>query len=67
MIGAHLSAAVTNLRIMETDVDRGPWDGELFTTGAGDPRRAPAPARHPPAGAPSRTRQRSPATPPRDH
>ena len=31
MIGAHLSAAVSNLRIMETDVDRGPWDGELFT------------------------------------
>ena len=31
MIGAHLSAAVSNLRIMETDVDRGPWDEELFT------------------------------------
>ena len=31
MISAHLSAAVPNLRIMETDVDRGPWDEELFT------------------------------------
>ena len=31
MISAHLCAAVPNLRIMETDVDRGPWDGELFT------------------------------------
>ena len=31
MISAHLCAAVTNLRIMETDVDRGPWDDELFT------------------------------------
>ncbi|HEX3862727.1 MAG TPA: mandelate racemase/muconate lactonizing enzyme family protein [Stellaceae bacterium] len=27
----HFAAAVPNLRIMEIDVDRLPWDGELFT------------------------------------
>ena len=31
MMNAHLSAAVPNLRIMETDIDRLPWDEELFT------------------------------------
>ena len=31
MMSAHLCAAVPNLRIMETDVDRGPWDDQLFT------------------------------------
>ncbi|MCW5626242.1 MAG: mandelate racemase/muconate lactonizing enzyme family protein [Burkholderiales bacterium] len=31
MMNAHFSAAVPNLRIMETDVDRIPWDHELFT------------------------------------
>jgi len=30
-MNAHFSAAVPNLRIMETDVDRLPWDDELFT------------------------------------
>src|SRR5215467_1452557 len=27
----HFAAAVPNLRIMEIDIDRLPWDGELFT------------------------------------
>lgn len=31
MMNAHFAAAVPNLRIMETDVDRLPWEGELFT------------------------------------
>lgn len=31
MINAHFSAAVPNLRIMETDIDRLPWDEEIFT------------------------------------
>lgn len=30
MMNAHFSAAVPNLRIMETDVDRIAWDAELF-------------------------------------
>ena len=30
-MNAHLAAAVPNLRIMETDVDRIPWDEDLFT------------------------------------
>ncbi len=31
-MNAHLAAAVPNLRTMETDIDRIPWDEELFTT-----------------------------------
>lgn len=31
MMSAHFSAAVPNLRIMETDIDRVAWDHELFT------------------------------------
>jgi galactonate dehydratase len=31
MINANFAAAVPNLRIMETDIDRLPWDDELFT------------------------------------
>ncbi len=31
MMNAHMSAAAPNLRIMETDIDRLPWDGEVFT------------------------------------
>lgn len=31
-MNAHLAAAVPNLRIMETDIDRLPWDDDLFTT-----------------------------------
>jgi L-alanine-DL-glutamate epimerase-like enolase superfamily enzyme len=31
MMNAHFSAAVPNLRIMETDIDRIEWDHELFT------------------------------------
>ena len=31
MMNAHFAAAVPNLRIMETDIDRLPWDHELFT------------------------------------
>ncbi|MCG8562085.1 MAG: mandelate racemase/muconate lactonizing enzyme family protein [Hyphomicrobiales bacterium] len=31
MMNAHFSAAVPNLRIMEIDIDRLPWDDELFT------------------------------------
>ena len=31
MMSAHFATAVPNLRIMETDIDRLPWDDELFT------------------------------------
>lgn len=31
MMSAHFSAAVPNLRIMETDIDRLPWDDDLVT------------------------------------
>ncbi len=31
MMAAHMCAAVPNVRIMETDIDRLPWDAELFT------------------------------------
>lgn len=31
LMNAHFAAAVPNLRIMETDVDRLTWEGELFT------------------------------------
>ncbi len=31
MMNAHFAAAVPNLRIMETDIDRLAWDDELFT------------------------------------
>jgi L-alanine-DL-glutamate epimerase-like enolase superfamily enzyme len=31
MMNAHFAAAVSNLRIMEIDIDRLPWDDELFT------------------------------------
>jgi L-alanine-DL-glutamate epimerase-like enolase superfamily enzyme len=31
MMNAHFAAAVPNLRIMEIDIDRIPWDTELFT------------------------------------
>jgi L-alanine-DL-glutamate epimerase-like enolase superfamily enzyme len=31
MMNAHFAAATPNLRIMEVDIDRLPWDGELFT------------------------------------
>ncbi len=31
MMNLHFAAAVPNLRIMETDVDRIPWEDELFT------------------------------------
>jgi L-alanine-DL-glutamate epimerase-like enolase superfamily enzyme len=31
MMNAHFCAAVPNLRIMETDIDRIGWDHELFT------------------------------------
>lgn len=31
MMSAHFAAAVPHLRIMETDIDRLPWDSELFT------------------------------------
>ena len=31
MMNAHMSAAAPNLRIMETDIDRLPWDKEVFT------------------------------------
>jgi L-alanine-DL-glutamate epimerase-like enolase superfamily enzyme len=31
MMNAHFAAAVPNLRIMEIDMDRLPWDDELFT------------------------------------
>jgi L-alanine-DL-glutamate epimerase-like enolase superfamily enzyme len=31
MMNAHFAAAVPNLRIMETDIDRLPWDDDLVT------------------------------------
>lgn len=31
MMNAHFAAAVPNLRIMETDIDRIPWDHELYS------------------------------------
>ncbi len=31
MMSAHFAAAVPNLRIMEIDIDRLPWDHEIFT------------------------------------
>ena len=31
MMSAHFAAAVPNLRIMEVDIDRLPWDSEVFT------------------------------------
>jgi L-alanine-DL-glutamate epimerase-like enolase superfamily enzyme len=31
MMSAHFAAAVPNLRIMEVDIDRLPWDDEIFT------------------------------------
>lgn len=31
MMNAHFACAVPNFRIMETDIDRIPWDKELFT------------------------------------
>jgi L-alanine-DL-glutamate epimerase-like enolase superfamily enzyme len=31
MMNAHFAAAVPHLRIMEIDIDRIPWDHELFT------------------------------------
>lgn len=31
LMNAHMAAAIPNLRIMETDVDRIPWDDELVT------------------------------------
>jgi galactonate dehydratase len=32
MMNAHFAAAVPNLRIMEVDIDRLPWDHEIFKT-----------------------------------
>ena len=31
MMNAHFAAAIPNLRIMEIDIDRLPWDDALFT------------------------------------
>jgi galactonate dehydratase len=31
LMNAHFAAAVPNLHIMETDIDRLPWEGELFS------------------------------------
>jgi len=31
MMNAHFAAAVPNLRILEIDIDRLPWDNEMFT------------------------------------
>ena len=48
MMNAHFAAAVPNLRIMETDIDRLAWDHELFTPRArsrGRPSRHAGPAR----------------------
>ena len=48
MMNAHFCAAVPNLRIMETDIDRLAWDHELFThlpEYRGRPSRHAGPAR----------------------
>ncbi|MBM3491402.1 MAG: mandelate racemase/muconate lactonizing enzyme family protein [Alphaproteobacteria bacterium] len=65
MMNAHFAAAVPNLRIMETDVDRLAWDHELFTVvppvvdghlivpdtpGWGTEPNEPAVRAHPPKG-----------------
>ena len=31
MMNAHFAAAVPNLHIMEVDIDRLPWESELYT------------------------------------
>ncbi len=31
LMNAHMSVAIPNLRIMETDIDRLPWDDEIFS------------------------------------
>ena len=41
MMNAHFAAAVPNLRIMETDIDRLSWDHELVHSRARDRRRSP--------------------------
>ena len=46
MMNAHFAAAVPNLRIMEIDIDRLPWDDELFDTPAEDRERPSGDARH---------------------
>ena len=71
MMNAHFAAAVPNLRIMETDIDRLAWDDELVTPSAGlreRPSRHARPARlghraqrggdpRPPAQGPARPAQ----------
>ena len=57
MMNAHFCAAVPNLRIMETDIDRLAWDHELFTH-VPDSRTAISLFRTGPAGAPSLTKRR---------
>ena len=59
MMNAHFAAAVPNLRIMEIDIDRLPWDDELFTHPPRVSRTAIWWCPTAPAGAPSRTRTRS--------
>ena len=61
MMNAHFAAAVPNLRIMETDIDRIAWDHELFTTCPSSSTVIWS-CRIGPAGAPSRTRRRSAPT-----
>src|SRR3546814_17326893 len=51
MMNAHFAAAVPHMRIKEIDIDRLPWDHELFTalpTIAAGPPVSPAPPRRGP-------------------
>ena len=64
MMNAHFCAAVPNLRIMETDIDRLAWDDELFTH-APEFENGHWSCRTGRAGAPSRTRRRIRAHPPK--
>ncbi len=50
MMNAHFAAAVPNLRIMETDIDRLAWDHELFTHVPEDRGRPPGHAGSPRLG-----------------
>ena len=68
MMNAHFAAAVPNLRIMEIDIDRLPWDDEVFTAvpqfesgPSGGPRHARLGNRTQRGSDHARTRQRRPA------
>ena len=65
MMNAHFAAAVPNLRIMETDIDRLPWDDELVTNIACLRRRSSSSSAKNLAGAPILSKKRLFAHPPK--